>query len=269
MKISVVIPALNAEKHIESALKSVWSQDYPNVEVVVMDGGSTDRTTEILKANAHRIHHWSSKQDGGTTHAMNEGFAKTTGDLVTFLCSDDRFKDSKVFSDVVEHYKSVPSADVICTEIEGVDSHDPLFFYESKSNLEDLPYRMTVNLPGAFFRRRILSERQFSSEVEVANDYELFVYLNEVRKAKIEILDRKSVVFSMGGRTNHPKTDFWMARDCLHLRWTYYGAWPALPLYLRDIAIGGLRKLHFRPMRWMRFLKRSFSGGRVEKSGLI
>lgn len=269
MKISVVIPALNAEKHIEAALNSIWMQDYPDVEIIVMDGGSEDRTTSILESNKSRISYWESKEDGGTSKAMNDGFARATGELVTFLCSDDRFKDSKVFSDVVEHYKKVPSADVICTEIEGFDAEDPNYYYLSKSDLRTLSQKMTVNLPGAFFRKSILADRQFSSQVEVANDYELFVFLKESKKANIELLDRRSVIFSMGGRTNSPTTDFWMAKDCLHLRLKYYGLWPAIPLYLRDLAIGCLRKLHFRPMRWMRFLKKVMGGSRIEKSGLI
>lgn len=269
MKISVVIPTLNAEKHLEAALSSIWMQKHSDIEIVVMDGGSRDRTTEILKRNADRIHHWESKPDGGTSQAMNEGFARSTGDLVTFLCSDDRFKDPDVFSDVIKFISDKPEVDAVCTELEGHDETDPTFKYLSKSSLDDLRHKMTVNLPGAFFRRSLLKERQFSSDVEVANDYELFVFLKEKRGARFAVMDRLAVIFSMGGRTNHPDTDFAMLRDCAYLRFKYYGVWPAVPLLARDVVVSVLRKFHIRPKRWMRFLKRSLLAKSMNDSRVL
>ncbi len=258
MKISVVIPSLNAVNHIEAALSSVWAQTYPNFEILVMDGGSHDGTLEILKANAHRIAHIVSEKDSGTTEAMNKGFSLATGDLITFLCSDDRFADQNVFADIARFFKDEPQTDVLCTEIDAFDAEDPTFKMITKSSFNNLHKKMTVHLPGAFFRREALRERQFNSGFEVANDYELFVYLKEVVKARFAILDRVSVIFSMGGRTNNPSTDFLVAKDCFRLRRNYYGYWPALPIFAWDLAVACLRKFKIRPLRWFRYIRRTF-----------
>jgi glycosyltransferase involved in cell wall biosynthesis len=87
--VSVVIPSLNQARFLRDALDSVLSQDYPSLEVIVMDGGSTDRSLEILKRYADRIH-FVSEPDLGQSHAINKGMALAHGQIVSWLNSDDR-----------------------------------------------------------------------------------------------------------------------------------------------------------------------------------
>lgn len=88
-KISVITPSFNQGKYIEETLLSVAHQGYPNVEHIVIDGGSTDQTLAILQAHRHSLAHLVSEKDRGQSHAINKGFARATGDLVTWLNSDD------------------------------------------------------------------------------------------------------------------------------------------------------------------------------------
>ena len=88
-RISIIIPSFNQGAYIEETLKSVLMQDYPNLELIVMDGGSTDNTTEILRRYSDRITHWESDKDRGQTHAINKGLARATGDIWAYLNSDD------------------------------------------------------------------------------------------------------------------------------------------------------------------------------------
>ena len=88
-RISIIIPSFNQGTFIEETLKSVLVQDYPNLELIVMDGGSTDNTTEILKRYSDRITHWESEKDRGQTHAINKGLARATGEVWAYLNSDD------------------------------------------------------------------------------------------------------------------------------------------------------------------------------------
>jgi len=87
-KISVVTPSYNQAKYIKTTIDSVLSQNYPNLEYIVMDGGSTDGTIEILKSYGKKIS-WISEKDHGQTHAINKGLSRSTGEVLAYLNSDD------------------------------------------------------------------------------------------------------------------------------------------------------------------------------------
>lgn len=94
-KISIVIPSYNKADYIEETLKSIISQDYPNLEVIIQDGGSDDGTLEIIKKYAKKcpaIIEWESKKDKGQTDAINKGLKKATGDILTYINADDIYE---------------------------------------------------------------------------------------------------------------------------------------------------------------------------------
>ena len=88
-RISVIIPTLNQGEFIESTLRSVIDQKYPALELIVMDGGSKDRTCDVLTRFAPHIAFWESTEDRGQSHAINKGLARSTGDVWCYLNSDD------------------------------------------------------------------------------------------------------------------------------------------------------------------------------------
>jgi len=88
-KISIVTPSLNQGDYLENTIKSILDQNYPNLEYVVIDGGSTDNSVGIIKKYAKRLAYWVSEPDRGQSHAMNKGFAHTSGEIMTWLNSDD------------------------------------------------------------------------------------------------------------------------------------------------------------------------------------
>ena len=85
----MIIPTLNQGGFIESTLRSVIDQNYPNLELIVMDGGSKDRTREILERFAPHLAFWESAEDRGQSHAINKGLARATGEVWCYLNSDD------------------------------------------------------------------------------------------------------------------------------------------------------------------------------------
>ena len=89
MKLSIVVPSYNQGKYLEEALLSVISQHRNDVELIVMDGGSTDNSVEIIKKYRNNIAYWQSKKDKGQSDAINEGFRIAKGEYVTWLNSDD------------------------------------------------------------------------------------------------------------------------------------------------------------------------------------
>ncbi len=88
-RISVVTPSYNQGSYLQETIDSVQNQHYPNVEHIIIDGGSTDNTLEVIKQNEDRIAYWVSEPDNGQCHAINKGFARASGDLHYWLCSDD------------------------------------------------------------------------------------------------------------------------------------------------------------------------------------
>jgi len=90
-KISVVTPSYNQGQFIEETILSVLGQHYPNLEYIIIDGGSTDNTIEIIRKYEKHISYWISEKDGGQSQAINKGFKVATGDIFCWLNSDDMF----------------------------------------------------------------------------------------------------------------------------------------------------------------------------------
>ena len=88
-KISIVTPSYNQGRFIEEAIRSVLLQGYPNLEYIIIDGGSTDQTVEVIKKYAPWLTYWVSEQDRGQSHAINKGLEKSTGKLFNWHNSDD------------------------------------------------------------------------------------------------------------------------------------------------------------------------------------
>ena len=92
-KISVVVPSYNQGQYLEETILSIINQQYPNLEVFVVDGGSKDNSVDIIKKYEQHLAWWVSEKDKGQSDAINKGFSRVTGDIVTWLCSDDLFTE--------------------------------------------------------------------------------------------------------------------------------------------------------------------------------
>lgn len=106
-KISIVTPSYNQACFLEDTMRSVLEQRYPNLEYVVIDGGSTDNSREIIQKYASRLHYWTSERDKGHGDALNKGFAKTSGEIMAWINSDDKYLPW-TFRVVAEIFSSFP-----------------------------------------------------------------------------------------------------------------------------------------------------------------
>ena len=96
-KISIVTPSFNQGEYLEECIDSVLSQGYPNLEYVIMDGGSTDGSVETIKKYEKYLNYWQSKPDGGQYASINQGFAKTNGEIMAWINSDDKYHHDAFF----------------------------------------------------------------------------------------------------------------------------------------------------------------------------
>jgi len=102
-RISIVTPSYNQGKYLEETIRSVLLQDYPNLEYIVIDGGSTDMSVEIIEKYSPWLTYWVSEKDRGQGHAINKGFERCTGDIITFLSSDDMYLPG-AFASMATHW---------------------------------------------------------------------------------------------------------------------------------------------------------------------
>ena len=110
--ITVVTVVFNDVQHIEDTILSVVNQTYPNIEYIIIDGGSTDGTVDIIKKYEERIAYWVSEPDKGIYDAMNKGIQKATGEWINFMNAGDEFVDANVL-DKLFFAKTVANVDVI------------------------------------------------------------------------------------------------------------------------------------------------------------
>jgi glycosyltransferase involved in cell wall biosynthesis len=110
-RISIITPSYNQGQYIEETIRSVLLQGYPNLEYIIIDGGSTDCTVEIIKKYEPWITYWVSEPDKGQTHAINKGLAKATGEIIAYLNSDDYYLPN-TFLKVAEYYNKFPNIDL-------------------------------------------------------------------------------------------------------------------------------------------------------------
>ena len=120
MRVSIVTPSFNQAAFLEETLRSVLEQDTPDIEYIVIDGGSSDGSAEILRRYSARLAYWVSEPDRGQTDALNKGFARATGEVLAWLNSDDVLRPGAVRR-AVKQLRAHPQAAAVYAEADFID----------------------------------------------------------------------------------------------------------------------------------------------------
>src|SRR5438105_4503434 len=108
-RISVVTPSYNQGRFLEQCIKSVLDQGYPNLEYIIIDGGSTDESVAVIRKYQDRLASWVSERDAGQTDAINKGFRRATGEVVAWMNADDFYLPG-AFARIAQAYQQSPQA---------------------------------------------------------------------------------------------------------------------------------------------------------------
>ena len=201
--ISVITVVFNGAKTLRDTIESVAMQGYENVEHIVLDGGSTDGTVEILQNYNHQLAYWRSEKDGGIYDAMNKGIALATGEYIGMLNADDLFADKDVLQNIVDKFQQT-SADAVFSCLNIVDK------YNLKKTLRK--YRVT-KLNSALMRIGVMPPHPtfyckkacynevglYRTDYKIAADFEMLARLLMRQKISWSFLDKITVTMRSGG----------------------------------------------------------------------
>ena len=176
----MLTPSFNQAAWLEDNLRSVACQTYHPIEHVVMDGGSTDASAEILGTAGDSVR-WVSESDRGQSHAINKAFAASKGEIIGWLNSDDAYFDCRVVEDVVAYFLAHPDVDVVyghCPQITA-DGHVIQVLWVPEFELRLLRKLDFIVQPGAFIRRSAITDPMVDESFHFGMDYELWLRLAE------------------------------------------------------------------------------------------
>lgn len=176
-KISIITPSLNQASYLEESIRSVLEQDYAPLELIVVDGGSSDGSVDIIRRYAHRIAWWTSEPDRGQAHAINKGLEHATGDVVAFINSDDLYLPG-AFSAVARYFENRDCQWLCGDTFMFGDGHPRALLVADvpRSAGHCLSWAYTAPQPGMFWRRHLL-DRRFDERWQYCFDHDLYVRL--------------------------------------------------------------------------------------------
>ena len=158
-KISIITPSYNQGHYIEQTILSVISQGYPNLEYIIIDGGSIDNTVDIIKKYADKITYWVSEPDKGQSDALNKGLQKCTGEIFNWINSDDYFEEGTLFK-IAQYFTDHPSTDLLCGYCSYFNSKtlQQTFLHRSEifATVEETLIQQTINQPSSFFKLSVV-----------------------------------------------------------------------------------------------------------------
>lgn len=163
-KITIITPSYNQGQFIEETILSVINQGYPNLEYIIIDGGSTDGTVEIIKKYEQLITYWISEKDSGQSNAINKGLKLATGDIINWLNSDDQLTEGALHL-IAQRFNEYPDAVIVHGRIKYFGTSN---YYSVNLAKKDINTRYAAHIcmpqPACFFKKKLIDEQGLLDE---------------------------------------------------------------------------------------------------------
>ena len=178
-KLSIITPSYNQAQYLEQTILSVLQQNYEPIELIIIDGGSSDESVAVIRRYEDRLAYWVSEEDRGQAHGINKGLAHATGEIVAYINSDDVYLPG-AFSAVVNYFAEHPACEWLCgdTLMFGEDNRETSLLIADvpRSAAHALSWDYKAPQPGMFWKRELLHEG-FAERWRYCFDHELYVRL--------------------------------------------------------------------------------------------
>lgn len=203
-KLSVITINLNDAPGLQKTIESVVSQTFDDYEYIIIDGGSSDGSVDVIKEFAHKITYWVSEPDKGIYNAMNKGILQASGEYLLFLNSGDWLVDKDVLSKV---FAKGSEADILYGDIvfwEDFDKTKPFSFKNIAIDLNYL-YKNSLAHPASFIKRSLFGLEQYDESYKLVSDWKFFLQKIVFENASLHYLDLCVSNFNTHGLTSDKK----------------------------------------------------------------
>lgn len=218
--ISIVTVVYNGENILEGTIKNILEQTYDNIELIIVDGNSSDRTIDIVKKYNNQIDYCISEKDNGIYDAMNKGISLATGDWINFMNAGDSFYSNDVLKRIFE--KNIKENIVFGKSISYYKENQVLRFKDFNTENKDWYYTNMPNHQAIFINKNIYKTIKYNLEYKIFADT---VYLREAFKNSYHEVDLIVSNFELGGKSNYYstyKTYKQIVKDSIKLNGKYF-----------------------------------------------
>ncbi len=202
MKISIITVCFNSDKTLEKTILSVLSQNYYNIEYIIIDGNSNDDTLGIINKYRNNIDYFISEDDKGIYDAINKGIRKATGEIIGILNSDDEFYDTEVISKIALFFSQNKKVDSIIGDIIFENENNQIVRkYSSKSwNISMFSWGFMPPHPSFYCKSSIYHEfGGYKTNFKIASDFELLLRFLKIKKISYQYISLIMVKMKTGG----------------------------------------------------------------------
>ena len=206
MKISIITCVLNNSKTIKDSIKSVQDQIYKDVEHIIIDGGSTDETLDVIKNYKNKNLNLFSSKDKGIYHAINKGIKLSTGNVIGILHSDDFYDNTNILSDVVDTFYKT-NVDLVYGDLEYVSKMLPFKkirnWQAGEFNEKKLKEGWMPPHPTVFIKKQIFKKiGMYNTDYKISSDYDFLIRIFGNKSIKKKYIKKNLIKMRIGGKSN-------------------------------------------------------------------
>lgn len=210
MKYTIITINYNNQIGLRRTIDSVVGQTSTNYEYIVVDGGSTDGSVDIIKKHSDNIYYWVSENDRGIYHAMNKGVAQAHGDYCIFLNSGDSFYDKCV----LERFDNVEMVDdIVIGKLISSNSCQTLFVPPTRELSMYYLYSATIPHQSSFIKTELLRLYPYDEKLKIVSDWKFFVQTIVLHNCSVRYVDITVAIFDLGGVSTTNPEKMWKEKE--------------------------------------------------------